>query len=157
MDEFSDDDNPVKTVNGKAFCKTNDDCTIGGDVGTTSLKTGTCVKSRCVCSSTSWSGPRCTEPQSDSSEKSSSLSKRVYGPPMGLSIGVGCLAMFLSVASVWFAGIVTAKETLKLVKTTEAARQQEAKATTQLSSGDLDSSHSSFPGQPKDNYKQNFV
>ncbi|GMF35546.1 unnamed protein product [Phytophthora lilii] len=159
IDEYSDDDNPVKTVNGKAFCKTNDDCTIGGSVGSTALKTGTCVKSRCVCSSSSWSGPRCTEPQSDSSEKSSSISKRVYGPPMGLSISVGSVAMLLSIGSVWFAALVTAKETQKMLKNKDAereARQREAKAS-QFSNSEARSSMSSFPGQPKDNYKQNFV
>ncbi|KAF1787953.1 Concanavalin A-like lectin/glucanase domain [Phytophthora cactorum] len=155
IDEFSDDDNPVKTVHGKAFCKTNDDCTIGGSVGSTMLKTGTCVKSRCVCSSTSWSGPRCTEAQSGTSESSSSLSKRVYGPPMGLSMGVGSVAILLSIGSVWLAALVTAKETQKILRNKDAereARHREAKAS-QLSSSDLGSSFN----QPKDNYKQNFV
>uniref|UniRef100_H3GJH6 GH16 domain-containing protein n=1 Tax=Phytophthora ramorum TaxID=164328 RepID=H3GJH6_PHYRM len=147
MDEYSDFDNPVKTVNGKAFCKTDDDCTIGGDVGTTSLRTGTCVKSRCACSSTSWSGPRCTDPQSGSSEKSSSLSKRVYGPPMGLSLGIGSLAILMSLISVWMAAISTAKETQKLMKSKELAALHETKANGQLSNGEL----------PKDNYSQNFV
>ncbi|KAI9985943.1 hypothetical protein PInf_024734 [Phytophthora infestans] len=107
------------------------------DVGSTLLKTGTCVKSRCVCSSTSWSGPRYTEAQSDTSESSSSLSKRVYGPPMN------------------GASLVTAKETQKMQKNKDAereARQRETKAS-QLSSSDLGSSFN----QPKDNYKQNFV
>ncbi|EEY56266.1 beta-glucan synthesis-associated protein, putative [Phytophthora infestans T30-4] len=155
IDEFSDDDNPVKTVHGKAFCKTNDDCTIGGSVGSSLLKTGTCVKSRCVCSSTSWSGPRYTEAQSDTSESSSSLSKRVYGPPMGLSMVVGSVAILLSIGSVWLASLVTAKETQKMQKNKDAereARQRETKAS-QLSSSDLGSSFN----QPKDNYKQNFV
>ncbi|RLN62694.1 hypothetical protein BBJ29_007352 [Phytophthora kernoviae] len=152
-DEYSDDDNPIKTVNGKAFCKTNSDCTIGGSVGMTSLKTGTCVKSRCVCSSSSWSGPRCTNAQSDTSEKSSSLSKRVYGPPMGLSIGVGSIAMLLSVLSVWFAGLVTAKEN-KILLNQKEAREQDGKSSGQFSFGnDVES----FSSHPKDNYKQNFV
>ncbi|EGZ29202.1 hypothetical protein PHYSODRAFT_467505 [Phytophthora sojae] len=160
IDEYSDDDNPVKTVHGKAFCKTNDDCTIGGEVGTTSLKTGSCVKNRCVCSSTSWSGPRCTEAQSDTSEKSSSLSKRVYGPPMGLSMGVGSIAILISIGSVWLASLVTAKETQKMMKAKDAereARQRDAKSATQLSTGGDFDGNASVISQPKDNYKQNFV
>ncbi|KAE9340215.1 hypothetical protein PF008_g11209 [Phytophthora fragariae] len=158
IDEYSDDDNPVKAVHGKAFCKRNDDCTIGGQVGKSSLKTGSCVKNRCVCSSTSWSGPRCTEAQSDTSEKASSLSKRVYGPPMGLSMVVGSLAILISIGSVWLASLATAKETQKMMKAKDVerdARQREAKAT-QISTGDVDRGSSGI-NQPRDNYKQNFV
>ncbi|RLN67016.1 hypothetical protein BBJ28_00006792 [Nothophytophthora sp. Chile5] len=156
IDEYSDDDNPVTTVDGKAFCTADNDCTIGGSVGSTSLKTGTCVQSRCSCSSSSWSGPRCTNAQSDSSERSSSLSQRVYGPPMGLSVGVGVAAIALSVVSVWLAALATAKETQLLMKAREEARdarQQETKSSNnQFFINDrVDSSH------PKDDYRQNFV
>uniref|UniRef100_M4BNE8 GH16 domain-containing protein n=1 Tax=Hyaloperonospora arabidopsidis (strain Emoy2) TaxID=559515 RepID=M4BNE8_HYAAE len=153
IDEYSDLDNPVKTVYGKAFCKTNDDCTIGNEAGSPTLRTGTCVKSRCECSSQSWSGPRCTEAMSDTFEKSSSLRKRVYGPPMGLSMGVGSIIILLSIASVWSAAIVTANEAKKAQKTKQAEFEM-GLPDSQFPSGDLSLSVSS---QLKDNYKQNFV
>ncbi|RLN55926.1 hypothetical protein BBP00_00008257 [Phytophthora kernoviae] len=48
INEYQDDDNHWKEVSGKAFCKINDDCTIGGSLAKTALKTGKCVKSRCT-------------------------------------------------------------------------------------------------------------
>ncbi|KAG2850043.1 hypothetical protein PC113_g17138 [Phytophthora cactorum] len=73
---------------------------------------------------------------------------------MGLSMGVGSVAILLSIGSVWLAALVTAKETQKILRNKDAereARHREAKAS-QLSSSDLGSSFN----QPKDNYKQNF-
>ncbi|RLN38001.1 hypothetical protein BBO99_00004240 [Phytophthora kernoviae] len=40
IDEYQDDDNQHKEVAGRAFCTKNDDCTIGGNLGKTALKTG---------------------------------------------------------------------------------------------------------------------
>ncbi|KAG3230892.1 hypothetical protein PI124_g24010, partial [Phytophthora idaei] len=40
IDEYEDDDNRWEEVAGKAFCKTSDDCTIGGTLSKTALKTG---------------------------------------------------------------------------------------------------------------------
>eukprot|EP00644_Phytophthora_capsici_P003454 jgi/Phyca11/528555/estExt2_fgenesh1_pm.C_PHYCAscaffold_310029 len=40
IDEYEDNDNKWEEVAGKAFCKTSDDCTIGGSLGRTALKTG---------------------------------------------------------------------------------------------------------------------
>ncbi|CAI5723515.1 unnamed protein product [Hyaloperonospora brassicae] len=153
MDEFSDFDNPAKTVYGKAFCKTNDDCTIGNEAGYPTLRTGICVESRCACSSISWSGPRCTEAMSDVSEKSSSLRKRVYGPPMGLSLGIGSIVILLSIGSVWSATSVTAKAARKVQKTTPAVVET-GPAELQFPGADLSLSVSS---QLKDNYRHNFV
>ncbi|KAG7399893.1 hypothetical protein PHYBOEH_007754 [Phytophthora boehmeriae] len=58
IDEYEDHDNKWKVVAGKAFCKSDDDCTIGGNIGNTALKTGKCVKKRCECTYHSWGGPR---------------------------------------------------------------------------------------------------
>ncbi|KAL4146539.1 hypothetical protein PRNP1_012403 [Phytophthora ramorum] len=66
---------------------------------------------------------------------------------MGLSLGIGFLAILMSLISVWMAAISTAKETQKLMKSKELAALHETKANGQLSNGEL----------PKDNYSQNFV
>ncbi|OWY93967.1 Beta-glucan synthesis-associated protein [Phytophthora megakarya] len=39
IDEYEDNDNKWKRVAGKAFCNTSDDCTIGGSLAKTALKT----------------------------------------------------------------------------------------------------------------------
>ncbi|KAG3036979.1 hypothetical protein PC121_g24166 [Phytophthora cactorum] len=67
IDEYEDDDNKWEEVAGKAFCKTSDDCTIGGTLSKTALKTGKCVEQRCECLYHSWGGPRCSTAVSGSS------------------------------------------------------------------------------------------
>ncbi|OWZ14334.1 Beta-glucan synthesis-associated protein [Phytophthora megakarya] len=153
IDEYVDDDNPWKEVSGKAFCKMDDDCTIGGNVGTTALKTGKCVKGRCECTySTSWGGPRCTTALAGSTSTSASnLSSRAYGPPMGLSMGVAGVIVFLSVVSVYMSMISIKKEAALLTKTAAQAKM----AGSMVDDGP---SHNHSTGQrPKDNYSQNFV
>ncbi|OWZ18269.1 Beta-glucan synthesis-associated protein [Phytophthora megakarya] len=176
IDEYQDDDNQHKEVAGKAFCKTNNDCTIGGTLGKTSLKTGTCVKGRCQCSySSSWGGPRCTTAISSSSGSvSSKISADSYGPPMGLSIVVAAIAVLLSFASVAWSIIKENKADALLKKNKgksaldmamasnlrDEARLDQVKYTTE--SGSYGNDHTLGHGRdsrhrPKDNYSQNFV
>ncbi|KAL4163317.1 hypothetical protein KRP22_014896 [Phytophthora ramorum] len=104
-----------------AFCKTNNDCTIGGIFGRTDLITGTCVDSRCSCSyPESWVGPRCTVALAESS--SSKASTRVYGPPIVLPLGLAGVVVFLTFLSV-FAGMKSAaKKNAAIVKATMMAK-----------------------------------
>ncbi|EEY68679.1 uncharacterized protein PITG_18990 [Phytophthora infestans T30-4] len=44
IDEYEDNDNKWEEVAGKAFCETSDDCTIGGTLSRTALKTGKLFK-----------------------------------------------------------------------------------------------------------------
>ncbi|KAI9911443.1 hypothetical protein PsorP6_009763 [Peronosclerospora sorghi] len=125
-DEYSDRANPIDSVHGRAFCKTHDDCTIGNPVDFMISRTGTCVQSRCVCASPSWSGPRCTETRSD---RSSRVSRREYGPPLGLAVGVGSVAMLLSLAS--FSSAACRKRRTTRSKAFDTTRrQQEARVST---------------------------
>ncbi|ETL91040.1 hypothetical protein L917_10364 [Phytophthora nicotianae] len=154
IDEYVDDDNPWKEVSGKAFCKIDDDCTIGGNVGTTALKTGKCVKNRCQCTySTSWGGPRCTTALSGSTSTSaSSLSSRAYGPPMGLSMGIAAVIVFLSCVSVYMSMLSMKKQAALLTKTTA-----QAKMAGSIDDGSVNPHGNSTGQRPKDNYSQNFV
>jgi hypothetical protein len=153
IDEYVDDDNPWKEVSGKAFCSKDNDCTIGGNVGTTALKTGKCVKNRCECTySTSWGGPRCTTALSGSTSSStSSLSSRAYGPPMGLSLGIAGIIVFLTFVSVYMAMISVKKEAAALTKTNAQAKMAGSMV------DDSGSLNQSTNQRPKDNYSQNFV
>ncbi|RLN71056.1 hypothetical protein BBJ28_00006939 [Nothophytophthora sp. Chile5] len=115
LDEYEDDDNQMTEVIGKAFCKTDDDCTIGGKFGSSNLITGSCVNSRCSCSyPESWVGPRCTLAKAEST--SSKSSTRVYGPSIGLALGVAGATVFLTFLSVWTAMKSAAKRDEALVK-----------------------------------------
>ncbi|KAE9288543.1 hypothetical protein PF001_g20471 [Phytophthora fragariae] len=151
IDEYVDDDNPWKEVSGKAFCTVDNDCTIGGNVGTTALKTGKCVKGRCQCTySTSWGGPRCTTALAGSTSTSaSSLSSRAYGPPMGLSMGLAGIIVFLSFVSVYMSMLSAKNQAAALVKSA---------AQTKMGASMMDEGHNNSTNQrPKDNYSQNFV
>ncbi|GMF89849.1 unnamed protein product [Phytophthora fragariaefolia] len=163
MDEYEDDDNKHKEVAGKAFCTTNDDCTIGDDLGKTLLKTGKCVKSRCQCSyASSWGGPRCTTAISGSSSTtvtSTSITKSTYGPPFGMSIGVASIMVFLSFISVMYASAKEKKAAVLLQKQMKTAADlrshEQAKFEAERQSF---ASHGNDARQrPRDNYSQNFV
>ncbi|KAG6613164.1 Beta-glucan synthesis-associated protein [Phytophthora cinnamomi] len=131
IDEYVDDDNPWKEVSGKAFCTVDNDCTIGGNVGTTALKTGKCVKGRSTSTSTS------------------NLASRAYGPPMGLSMALAGIIVFLSFVSVYMSMLSAKKQAAALVKSNAQAK---------MASSMMDDGHSNSTNQrPKDNYSQNFV
>ncbi|KAG7401255.1 hypothetical protein PHYBOEH_002059 [Phytophthora boehmeriae] len=173
IDEYEDDDNHHKDVAGKAFCSKDDDCTIGGDLGKTALKTGKCVKSRCQCTySSSWGGPRCTTAISSASTTTTTsyISTNSYGPPMGLSIGISAVMVLLSVGSV----ILSVKQQDRAV----IVMQKQAKPTTDLAlhnnnnnwddvqleqvkrGAERSSTRHRKPSnghRPLDNYSQNFV
>lgn len=158
LDEYEDDDNPHKEVAGKAFCTTNDDCTIGGTLGKTLLKTGKCVKKRCECTyASSWGGPRCTTAVSGSSKStvtSKSMTSNSYGPPFGMSIGVAAF-------TVLFTSIAFFRSSAKQKKAAALLKKQ-----TKSSTGDIqakqEAERQSHPSndarqRPRDNYSQNFV
>jgi beta-glucanase (GH16 family) len=98
IDEYVDTDNPHIEVRGKAFCKKNDDCTVAR-VNSANLITGKCVNKRCECTQASWGGPRCTVAVAEL-ESSESLSQRVYGPPMELSIAMAIATLLATVATI---------------------------------------------------------
>ncbi|CAH0516887.1 unnamed protein product [Peronospora belbahrii] len=115
IDEYQDDDNLVIDVIGKAFCKTDNDCTIGGNYAGASLVTGSCVDSRCSCLyPNSWGGPRCTIAQAEST--SPKATTRVYGPPILLTLGVAVIVAFLTFVSVWKGMKSEARKNQALIK-----------------------------------------
>ncbi|CAI5721307.1 unnamed protein product [Peronospora effusa] len=112
INEYQDNDNPVMEVIGKAFCKTNSDCTVGGNYAQTGLMTGLCVESRCSClHPKSWNGPRCTMAQSESK-----ASTRVYGPSIMLAVGVAAIVAFVLFVLMWNGCRSTAKKNQALIK-----------------------------------------
>ncbi|KAJ8561939.1 hypothetical protein ON010_g7740 [Phytophthora cinnamomi] len=156
IDEYEDDDNKWEEVVGKAFCKTSDDCTIGGrSIGWTTLKTGKCVNQRCECLYHSWGGPRCTTAISGSSSTETGTMSRTYGPPMEASISLAVAVIILSVGSVYMAAVKSAKKT----KVVMAAMAEEGKvATAGETAVSIDSNRGShLAAVSNDNYRQNFV
>ncbi|KAE8972560.1 hypothetical protein PR001_g26572 [Phytophthora rubi] len=155
IDEYKDDDNKWEEVAGKAFCKTSDDCTIGGTLGRTALKTGRCVKQRCECLYHSWGGPRCTTAISGSSSTETGMMSRTYGPPMEVSISLAVAVFVLAIGSVYMAAIKSAKKT-KIVMAAIAADRKVATTGETVPSIDSDRG-SHLAAVSKDNYRQNFV
>jgi hypothetical protein len=157
IDEYQDDDNHHKDVAGKAFCTIDDDCTIGGDLGKTALKTGRCVKSRCECTySSSWGGPRCTtaiSSRSSSTTKTFSSSSS-NGPPMGLAVAVAAVMIFSSFVFVMWSVKKENKDALERSKQvkTKAQMTPNMHEDVHLEQVKRKSDH-----RPKDNYSQNFV
>ncbi|KAE9083763.1 hypothetical protein PF010_g21089 [Phytophthora fragariae] len=149
---YVDDDNPWTEVSGKAFCTSNEDCTIETN-SSTAITTGTCVSGRCKCSATTWTGPRCTVASSGSSDSSSDglFSSNSYGPPMyvsGVFMAVIVLTTFVSV----YVSILTAHKSDETLQK-EIASKRGAAAMPPASLGD------SMAKPPKDNcnYSTNFV
>ncbi|KAG7385162.1 hypothetical protein PHYPSEUDO_001790 [Phytophthora pseudosyringae] len=105
IDEYEDNDNKWKEVTGKAFCKTHDDCSIGGIMGRTSVRTGKCVSQRCACLYKPWGGPRCTTAISGASTSGSTT----YGPPLWASIAVTASVVVLSTLSIYMSTVRAAK------------------------------------------------
>ncbi|KAG1698213.1 hypothetical protein DVH05_015203 [Phytophthora capsici] len=170
IDEYQDDDNHHKEVAGKAFCTVNDDCTIGGDLGKTLLKTGKCVKGRCQCTySSSWGGPRCTTAVSGSSSTtvaSKTVSTSSYGPPFGMAIGIAGISVFLSFLSVMWASMKEKKAAALLKKQGKIAadmsyqgnQHMKYEAERQSNGNGYGNANGNEARQrPRDNYSQNFV
>ncbi|GAB9463562.1 Beta-glucan synthesis-associated protein [Globisporangium polare] len=95
IDAYQDSDNQAVDVSGRAFCTVDDDCTISSNK--TKVSTGSCVDSRCKCSSSSWTGPRCTSTLSTVDGNSSGS----YGPPWYVALGTSALTIFVSLLAVY--------------------------------------------------------
>jgi beta-glucan synthesis-associated protein KRE6 len=106
IEEYRDDDNPIKEVHGKGFCKSNDDCTIGNSTFA-KVRTGSCVKGRCECASTAWAGPRCTVTFASSTNSSGTDSALLsmfdgsFGPPWSAALGLSALSVIFTVLAVY--------------------------------------------------------
>ncbi|KAI9985951.1 hypothetical protein PInf_024742 [Phytophthora infestans] len=157
IDEYEDDDNKWEEVAGKAFCKTSDDCTIGGTLSRTALKTGKCVKKRCECLYHSWGGPRCTTAISGSSSSDSGMMSNTYGPPMEASIALAVVACLLSATSVYLAIRKSARQTKVAMAALDAERKAAANAESAPVSETSSNRSSHLAAVSKDNYRQNFV
>ncbi|OWZ18268.1 Beta-glucan synthesis-associated protein [Phytophthora megakarya] len=101
IDEYEDNDNKWEEVTGKAFCRSHDDCTIGGSKGRTYVKTGKCVNQRCECLYKSWGGPRCTTAISGATTSGSTA----YGPPLWVAFAVTVTVMLASGLSIYISTI----------------------------------------------------
>ncbi|KAE8984152.1 hypothetical protein PR003_g23319 [Phytophthora rubi] len=114
IDDYVDDDNPDTAVSGMAFCDSNSDCTIS----TTGIVTGSCSSGRCKCKSSSWTGPRCTEAASESSDSSDSDdTSAVYGPPMYGSVIAAAVTVLCTACTLTYS-IVMPNATLPSCKCT---------------------------------------
>ncbi|CEG40031.1 Concanavalin A-like lectin/glucanase, subgroup [Plasmopara halstedii] len=120
IDEYEDNDNKVIEVAGKASCRTSDDCTIGGTLARTALKTGKCVNKRCECLYESWGGPRCTTAIAGSRDSESGLISKTYGPPLAASIALAIAACLLSATSIYVAISKSTKHTKILTQNLDA-------------------------------------
>ncbi|TDH69611.1 hypothetical protein CCR75_007639 [Bremia lactucae] len=154
IEEYENDENKVIEVAGKASCKTNDDCTIGGTEARTAFKTGKCFKQRCQCMYNSWGGPRCTTAISGSKSMESSMMSKTYGPPMEVSIAMAIVACLMSGTSVYFAVFKLSRQSAAVL---DAKRKASVKSEMAHVSEASNSRESSFIGGPQTNYCQNFV
>ncbi|KAG3069351.1 hypothetical protein PC121_g9856 [Phytophthora cactorum] len=148
IDSYVDDDNPWTEVSGKAFCDSNEDCTIDTN-SSSSITTGTCVNGRCKCSASTWTGPRCTVASSASSDSSSDglFSSNSYGPPMYVSGVFMAITVLTTFVSVYLSILATRKSDELLLKEIMAKKGTHSSA----SLGD------SMSKPPKENYSTNFV
>ncbi|KAE8972424.1 hypothetical protein PF011_g25645 [Phytophthora fragariae] len=105
IDEYEDNDNKWQEVTGMAFCKSHDDCTIGGSMAKTPVKTGKCVNKRCECLYKSWGGPRCTTAIAGTSTSGSTT----YGPPLWASIAVTAIVVVLATISIYVSTVRAAQ------------------------------------------------
>ncbi|GMF22778.1 unnamed protein product [Phytophthora fragariaefolia] len=101
LDDYEDEDNKLVEVAGKAFCRSNEDCTVQTrrrhrsttlrNTRSAVVLTGRCVNQRCECSSGTWTGPRCILP--------SPASAVSFSPPLAVSMGVGVILIAVGIAS----------------------------------------------------------
>ncbi|DBA04728.1 TPA: hypothetical protein N0F65_004365 [Lagenidium giganteum] len=155
LEEYQDDDNPVVEVNGRAFCKDDADCTISPNNGT-KVVTGQCVKSRCKCMATSWSGPRCTstsgsinDPDPNKvSDIKNLFTNGSFGPPFSVALATAGFTIVLSMVSVYYS--------LLVIKKNEQERKKQVLMQPKSALSISSASEVSWRG-PKDNYSTNFV
>ncbi|GAB9469701.1 Beta-glucan synthesis-associated protein [Globisporangium polare] len=143
IDEYQDYDNLAVDVSGKAFCRTDDDCTSGK----TKASTGSCVNSRCKCIGASWTGPRCTTSLGtvDSNDGASISIKSSYGPPWYLALGTSGLTILVTFLAVYLS--------IRSAQRHEAERKKQA--VTQPKNAQSFGSASDVG--MKENYSTNFV
>ncbi|KAE8979222.1 hypothetical protein PF011_g22935 [Phytophthora fragariae] len=96
LDEYEDEENKLVEVRGRAFCRTDEDCTVQTkhrrrDNRSTVIFTGRCVNQRCECSGGTWTGPRCIVPSQPSAVS--------FSPPLIVSVCDGSLLFVLEIAS----------------------------------------------------------
>jgi len=155
LDEYEDGDNPWTQVVGKAFCETDSDCTIGRNA-TRELVTGRCVASRCECSHPdSWGGPRCTLALAEVTSSSTSVTQRVYGPPMAIPMAVAAVTFLSTFIAAWMSVRTLKTQAEDAIKAAEQKKLEQQRPSVPI--------HVSFSideyetPQPKDNYSQNFL
>ncbi|CAH0521694.1 unnamed protein product [Peronospora belbahrii] len=109
VDEYQDDENKFVEVHGKAFCRTDEDCTVETRVvdrheesRQAFVLTGRCRKQRCECLSKTWTGPRCIVP--------SRLHVASFGPPIALAACIGSLLFALGITSCFAIRLTRKKE-----------------------------------------------
>lgn len=126
LDEYEDEENKLVEVHGRAFCRTDEDCTVqtshrrrersSSSSRSTVIFTGRCVNQRCECSSTTWSGPRCIVPSQPSAVS--------FSPPLIVSACVGSLLFVLGIASC-IAMRVKRKKDAEAIETERKVKQQQ--------------------------------
>uniref|UniRef100_K3X0C5 GH16 domain-containing protein n=1 Tax=Globisporangium ultimum (strain ATCC 200006 / CBS 805.95 / DAOM BR144) TaxID=431595 RepID=K3X0C5_GLOUD len=152
IEAYQDADNKVVDVTGKAFCRTDDDCTV--EQNKTRVVTGSCVNRRCKCKGASWTGPRCTSAMSANDGGSSSSVRSSYGPPWFAALATAAVTIAVTFLSVYL--------NLQGEKKQEALRKQKAVMAGKPPSGapapSRDSSISEIVlKNSNENYSTNFV
>ncbi|KAI9985877.1 hypothetical protein PInf_024660 [Phytophthora infestans] len=130
IDSYVDDDNPWTAVSGKAFCDSNDDCTIDTN-SSSSITTNTCVSGR----------------SSSDSSNDGLFSSNSYGPPMYVSIVFMGVTVLTTLVSVYLSYLAARKSDELLLKEIMAKKGPQSSA----------SLGESMVKVPKENYSTNFV
>ncbi|KAE9315807.1 hypothetical protein PF008_g19163 [Phytophthora fragariae] len=121
LDEYEDEENKLVEVRGRAFCRTDEDCTVQTkhrrrDSRSTVIFTGRCMNQRCECSGDTWTGPRCIVPSRPSAVS--------FSPPLVVSVCVGSLLFVLGIASC-VAMRVKRKKDAEATETERKVKQQQ--------------------------------
>ncbi|CEG49963.1 Concanavalin A-like lectin/glucanase, subgroup [Plasmopara halstedii] len=103
LDEYEDEKNKYVEVRGKAFCRSDNDCTVqtphdrrrrsyaGPQKSRPAIVTGKCVNQRCECTSQLWTGPRCIVPTVSGA--------RSFGPSVVMAACIGSILLLLGISS----------------------------------------------------------
>lgn len=90
IEEYEDYDNKLVQVQGGASCRDTNDCTAKLQ-NSHPVRTGTCTRRRCVCTSKYWGGPRCTT-ATYPAMKSSTLTQ-TFGPSLPIAVMVAMITL----------------------------------------------------------------
>ncbi|KAF1322498.1 Beta-glucan synthesis-associated protein kre6, partial [Globisporangium splendens] len=153
IEEYEDFDNPAIDVSGKAFCRDDDDCTLSRN--RTRVQTGSCVRSRCRCKGSSWTGPRCTTALGavESSDGSALKIDSSYGPPWFVALGTSGLTIVVTLLAVYFSLMAEKKNGANERKKQTLMQPKSAMSITSGSDVGLAGSK----GPRENNYSTNFV